>query len=272
MKNIENLDQFLTGMEEDDPDDETALHDPPAGPDSEPIPEHERRAPDMQSINGTQVRATLEANGIALSDQQSEQLSAYVRLLLEWNHLVNLISRKDEDQVWRNHILHSLAACAVLPLPADGVYVDIGTGGGLPGIPLAILFPDARFTLVDSIAKKMRAVEFMASALKLKNVHCLVGRVEDAGALAVLRETADVVCARAVTELSALVAWAHPLLRADGGRRLLAWKGGELDEEVHAARRSAGVDSIVIHSLALKAEDYFVREDKKIVEVRFHAS
>lgn len=217
------------------------------------------------------MRAVLRDSGVDVSDAQLDALREYARLLLDWNARVNLISRKDGEMVWRNHILHSLAVCALLPLPRAGVYIDIGTGGGLPGIPLAILFPEARFTLVDSIAKKMRAVEDMAAALGLANVRCLTGRVEELAAKAGLAASADIVTARAVTELSSLVAWAAPLLHVTGECRLIAWKGGDLTAEAEAVRYARGVSSVEILPIALAGEDYFEREEKKIVEVRFDA-
>lgn len=190
-------------------------------------------------------------------------------LLREWNARVNLISRKDEEQIWRNHILHSLAVLAVRPLPVKGAMLDLGTGGGMPGIPLAIMLPDARFTLVDSIAKKIRAVEDMVARLELANVTVITGRVEDDALLRRCGGKMDVVLARAVTQLPALVRWSVPLLRRDGQRRLVVWKGGALGEEIEEARRHPGVARIQEYPIRLPGEDYFEREEKKIVEVSF---
>ena len=209
------------------------------------------------------MRDILGASGVAMSEGQTEAMRDYGRLLREWNERVNLISRKDVGMLWRSHILHALAVCAVVELPPAGMYIDVGTGGGLPGIPLAIL--------VDSIAKKIRAVEEIAAELSLPNVRGYIGRVEDLAAKAELAGSADIVCARAVASLSALVDWAGPLFRAEGERRLIAWKGGDLHEEAAAARRGNGVADLRIHAIALAGEEYFLREEKQIVEVFFHA-
>ncbi|MFA6234328.1 MAG: 16S rRNA (guanine(527)-N(7))-methyltransferase RsmG, partial [Bacteroidota bacterium] len=125
------------------------------------------------------IQSIFNAAGVAMSDAQRERLTSFVALLREWNSRINLISRKDEEQIWRNHILHSLAVLIAPGLPSKGAMLDLGTGGGMPGIPLAIMLPDVRFTLVDSIAKKIRAVEEMAAQLELGNVSVHLGRVED---------------------------------------------------------------------------------------------
>ncbi len=204
-----------------------------------------------------------------MNDDQRDRLAAFAALLRDWNSRINLISRKDEEQVWRNHILHSLAVLLTTTLPEQGAMLDLGTGGGMPGIPLAIMRPDVRFTLVDSIAKKIRAVEDMAAQLSLSNVDVHWGRVEDDALLVKCQGRIDVVLARAVTRLPSLVRWSFPLLRHGGPRRLVVWKGGDLDEEIQEARRHGQVRQIAELPIVIDAEPYFQREEKKIIEVQF---
>lgn len=218
-----------------------------------------------QQLHSAETLRTL----IPMSETQQRLLEQFVSLLLEWNAHVNLISRKDEEQVWRNHVLHSLALLAVVELPHAGAMLDLGTGGGMPGIPLAILRPNVRFTLVDATAKKIRAVEDMVARLGLPNVAVHWGRVEDDALLAKCGRRMDVVLARAVTQLSALVRWSVPLLRPAGPRTLFVWKGGTLTEEIAEARRHGAVASIRELPIVLAGEEYFTREEKKIIEVRF---
>lgn len=215
------------------------------------------------------VVALLRQSGLPVTESQHALLTQYGAQLLEWNARINLISRKDQEQLWRNHILHSLAALTHLPIPREGRIIDIGSGGGLPGIPLAIMLPEVRFLLVDSVGKKIRAVGEMAAALGLDNVTIIHGRVEDDVVLRDHAATADVVTARAVTRLEALVRWARPLLRKDGPRRLLVWKGGDLREEIREARRNpalAGVEEIAID---IAGEAYFRDEEKKLLSIRY---
>lgn len=211
----------------------------------------------------------MNAAGYPVSDAQRDMLSAYASLLLEWNGVVNLISRKDEGQLWRNHILHALAALLTVDLPREGRMLDLGTGGGLPGIPLAILLPQVEFTLVDSIAKKTRAVSDIADRLGLRNVTVHRGRAEDAALLQTCGKRMDVVLARAVTQLPALVRWSFPLLRAQGLRRLIVWKGGALEAEIAEARRHPKVHAISEYALHVPDEPWYEREEKKIIEVEF---
>lgn len=215
----------------------------------------------FENIESQLIRA-----GYPPTDAQGAALRHYVEHLLEWNAKVNLISRKDEEQVWLHHILHSLAPLTMKLLPERGVYIDLGSGGGLPGIPLAIMLSSSTFVLVDSIAKKMRAVEDMLAKLELGNVRCITGRIED---MPELKASADVVLARGVTRLLSLARWTWPLLRPKGARMLLAWKGGDIRGELGESKQHAKLESVATHDIFIEGEPYFTTEEKKIVEIRF---
>ncbi|MCB2206409.1 16S rRNA (guanine(527)-N(7))-methyltransferase RsmG [bacterium] len=224
----------------------------------------------MQNVHNLEsVVILLQQAGVQVEAQQQELLQRYVDLLLDWNSRINLISRKDQEQVWRNHMLHSLIVLAQLPMPREGWITDIGSGGGLPGIPLAILLPGVQFLLVDSVGKKIRTVQEMASALELPNVRTVHGRVEDDVVLGDYAGKADIVTARAVTRLEALLRWARPLLRTDGPRRLVVWKGGDLTEEITEARRNPVLGGIEEISMDIPGEEYFRTEEKKLLNIRY---
>ena len=211
----------------------------------------------------------LQKAGVEISASQQDLLRGYAGLLLDWNSRINLISRKDQEQLWRNHILHSLAAIVHLKLPVTGSITDIGSGGGLPGIPLAIMLPGTQFLLTDSVGKKIRAVEEMAEVLGLKNVSTILGRVEDDAVLRRIAGKADVVTARAVTRLEALVRWSRALLRTQGERRLVVWKGGDLREEITEARRNPVLSDIREIRIDIPGEPMFVAEEKKLLDIHY---
>ncbi len=162
-------------------------------------------------------------------DFTEEQLALFAKLpelYEDWNSMINVISRKDLDQLTLRHVLHSLSILKFHPLPKGISLVDIGTGGGFPGIPLAIACPDIEFTLVDSIGKKIKVVNAVADALGLKNVIGIHSRGED------LKDRYDIVTARAVTRLAPLWKWSKQVLRNPQTGKLITLKGGELDDEI----------------------------------------
>lgn len=165
-----------------------------------------------------------------LTPRQREQFAAMPDLYREWNARINVISRKDIDHVEEHHILHSLAIARTgLIVPGESV-LDVGCGGGFPGIPLAVFYPDVQFTLVDSIGKKIRVVQEVAAGLGLANVRAEHSRVEqlDGG-----RSRFDWVVSRAVTDLRTFVGWTWG--RTTYG--IIYLKGGDLDDEIAAAGR-----------------------------------
>lgn len=215
-------------------------------------------------LESTYAVEILQKSGVEVLPEQQVQLEHYAVLLDEWNSRVNLISRKDTAELWRNHILHSLAGLTVLDIPDGTRVVDVGTGGGLPGIPLAILRPDTQFDLVDSIAKKMRAVSDMAEGIGLQNVASYTDRMEEFAARHPRRY--DIVVTRAVARLEKLMSWCLPMMKPGG--KLIAWKGGDLQDEMSEARRVVPNAAIKRHDFALKGEEYFRSEGKCLIEVR----
>jgi 16S rRNA (guanine527-N7)-methyltransferase len=170
-----------------------------------------------------------------LTPRQREQFEALGALYEEWNARINVVSRKDMEHLYTRHILHSLAIAKVCKFEAGATVVDIGCGGGFPSVPLAIMFPDTEFIGVDSIAKKIRVVEGVATGAQIKNLRAVNCRAEQLG------EKADYVVSRAVTEMARFMPWAWQLLRKGQAGTLpngiLYLKGGDLAEELAATRR-----------------------------------
>jgi len=164
------------------------------------------------------------------SPAQVQQLTALGNLYKDWNAKINVISRKDIDSLYTKHILHSLAIAAAFPIKPGSDVIDIGTGGGFPGIPLAIFFPESRFHLVDSIGKKIKVVEAVSQAAGLTNITTRHGRAEE-----IKDRKFDLAVSRAVAPLKELWTWAKPLLRkpAPGAPSgLICLKGGDLAAEI----------------------------------------
>jgi 16S rRNA (guanine527-N7)-methyltransferase len=163
-----------------------------------------------------------------LDSVQLEQYQGLVDLTSDWNRKINLISRKDIEHVVERHILHSLGIALHAPFRSGIRILDVGTGGGFPGLPLAIMFPDARFTLIDSIGKKVNVVESICAELGLKNASCLKIRAED-----YTRQT-DLVISRAVTRLERFTGWVIKNLPGESTEGSGIWylKGGDLGVEL----------------------------------------
>ncbi len=230
-----------------------------------------------------------QRNGLILSQKQLDLLSQYVNLLLEWNKAVNLISRKDEENVWQNHVLHSLSVLFKISIPQGARVLDLGTGGGLPGIPLRIARPDLSFTLLDATKKKVDAVADIVFQLGLTNVSTVWGRAEDIIRQPGMKGSHHLCIARAVAPLQELIRWARPPLvsssspeevgyvsrspsdqeRAAIPPALIALKGGELEEEIRKATRDKAVRSVDVISLTFNGSERISANDKKVVYVQF---
>jgi len=167
------------------------------------------------------------------SEKQIEQFAALKELYTEWNTKINVISRKDMDNFYEHHVLHSLTIAAKFEFTKDMQVMDLGCGGGFPGIPLAIMFPDAHFHLVDSINKKLKVVAEIAAATGLQNLTTQHSRAED-----IKNRKFDVVVSRAVAPLKDLWYWSKPLIQKtkiynpDTANGLICLKGGDLAAEI----------------------------------------
>lgn len=165
-----------------------------------------------------------------LTEKQIEQFSKLEELYKDWNEKINVISRKDIDELYVKHVLHSLGIGKVMKFKAGSDVLDVGTGGGFPGIPLAILFPEVQFHLVDSIQKKIKVVQEVANALGLENVKAEANRVEK------LKTKYDFIVSRAVTQMPKFVGWVRNKMKQEQKNLLpngiLYLKGGDLSEEL----------------------------------------
>lgn len=185
---------------------------------------------------------------------QLEQFRSLQGLYAAWNAKINVISRKDIDQLYQNHVLHSLAIAAAFSFPPGSRIIDIGTGGGFPGIPLAIFFPETEFFLADSINKKLNVVKEIALAIGLSNITTRHTRVED-----IKDKKFDYAVSRAVAPLAELWRWSRPLLlkRPSEGENpasgLICLKGGDLAREIS----ESGVKPRLIDIHEFFPEDYF---------------
>lgn len=196
-----------------------------------------------------------------LSDKQKEQFEALPELYREWNDKVNVVSRKDIDNLLERHVLHSLGIAKVRQFLPGSDILDVGTGGGFPGIPLAILYPDSQFHLVDSIGKKIRVVNAVAESLGLENVKGEQIRAEQ------IRNKYDFIVSRAVTRLGRFYPWIKRSFKSQNRHSslpngLLYLKGGDLTEELQESK----LKKIVTHELS----DYFEGEffdTKKVIYV-----
>ena len=169
-----------------------------------------------------------------ITERQREQFAALLPLYEEWNAQINVISRKDMEHFYEHHVLHSLAIAKVMPFAPMSEVLDVGTGGGFPGVPLAIMFPDARFTLIDSIGKKIKVVGDVIDRIGLTNTKAMQIRAEQ------LDGEYDFVVSRAVTTLGEFVPWVKKIISKTQYNQLhngiLYLKGGDLKNELFTFR------------------------------------
>ena len=165
-----------------------------------------------------------------LSTVQKEQFEQLEHLYKDWNQKINVVSRKDIDELYLRHVLHSLAIAKIQQFNTGSTILDVGTGGGFPGIPLAILFPEVQFTLVDAIGKKIKVVQEVVEGLDLKNVTARHMRVED------LEDNFDFIVSRAVAAMPTFVRWVKGKIKKESKHErkngILYLKGGNLSEEL----------------------------------------
>jgi 16S rRNA (guanine527-N7)-methyltransferase len=193
-----------------------------------------------------------------LTDIQIEQFQKLDFLDHDWNEKINVISRKDIDALYTKHILHSLGIAKIMKFEPGATVLDVGTGGGFPGIPLAILFPETRFYLIDVIAKKIKVVQGVVDALELKNVKAEQKRAE------LVKGDFDFIVSRAVTNMPDFVSWIKDKIKKQHKHTLkngiLYLKGGDLTEELKDFPKAA------LYDLSTIFEDEFF-ETKKVVHL-----
>ncbi|PBJ11790.1 16S rRNA (guanine(527)-N(7))-methyltransferase RsmG [Flavobacterium sp. ACN6] len=193
-----------------------------------------------------------------LTDLQIEQFQKLDFLYHDWNEKINVISRKDIDSLYTKHILHSLGIAKIMKFEPGATVLDVGTGGGFPGIPLAILFPETRFYLIDVIAKKIKVVQGVVDALELKNVKAEQKRAE------LVKGDFDFIVSRAVTNMPDFVSWIKDKIKKQHKHTLkngiLYLKGGDLAEELK------DFPNATLYDLAALFDDEFF-ETKKVVHL-----
>ena len=193
-----------------------------------------------------------------LNDVQIEQFSKLKKIYGDWNNKINIISRKDIDNIYERHVLHSLVIAKFINFSEGTTVLDLGTGGGFPGIPLSIIFPDVNFILVDSIRKKIVVVDAIVNELRLKNVKSEWSRAEN------LDYKYDFLVTRAVAKMSLLVEWSKTKFNKNSNNYIpngiIALKGGNVDEELKNIQQKKIVDIKDIFDT-----HYFL--DKKIIYI-----
>jgi 16S rRNA (guanine527-N7)-methyltransferase len=195
-----------------------------------------------------------------LTDRQIEQFNRLKELYQFWNEQINVISRKDMDQFYERHVLHSLALAKIIQFKDGTSFIDVGTGGGFPGIPLAILYPNCTFHLVDSIGKKIKVVSEVSRSLELQNVKASHNRVEN------IKEKYDFVISRAVTAMPIFLQWVNNKIKKKQINALpngiLYLKGGDLTEEMAPVK-----NYYEMYAISTFFEEEFF-ETKKVVYVQ----
>ncbi len=192
-----------------------------------------------------------------LTETQKEQFTKLSTLYSEWNEKINVISRKDIDNLYVNHVLHSLGIAKLTLFKPGATVLDVGTGGGFPGIPLAILFPETQFHLVDSIGKKITVVKNVAEGIGLRNIRAEQIRAEQ------VKGEYDFIVSRAVTRLKEFYGWVHRKVKKESRHTLyngiLYLKGGDLDEELAELKKPHQIFDLN----SVFKEEFF--ETKKVV-------
>lgn len=212
------------------------------------------------------IWTTCGANGVVLDKEQIDSLERYHNDLRYWNQQVNMISRKDEDNIWERHILHSLMLLKYVTIPRKARVLDVGTGGGLPGIPVKIARPDIKLLMVDSIRKKISMTSMFAQHTDLKDIAAICIRAEDLVADQHYRDGFDVIISRAVARTGLLLTWVRPLMKSSTVCAFL--KGGDLSEEITEAKVLHPGIVIDVIEMDVFGVPWFREDQKKVVVCR----
>lgn len=227
-------------------------------------------------------RKICHLNGVPLSDEQLFRMSVFVSGVLEWNKKLNLISRRDEENIWYSHVLHSLSLMFFANLPEGARILDLGTGGGFPGVPIAIVRPDIEMVLLDSIRKKTVALQEIVERIRPGKIEVWSGRAEEVYRREGVNHVFDMIFARAVASLRDLVHWSRPYLKkshvlpplAERGKRidlnvpcLVALKGGDLEREIAETKVKDTVRIVQVVRMSFEGCIELGLEDKKAVIV-----
>jgi 16S rRNA (guanine527-N7)-methyltransferase len=202
------------------------------------------------------LKSGAEELGVPLTDHQLDQFERFTALLLEWNEKFNITRISDPEEIVIRHYLDSLSILSAVKIPGGASLIDVGTGGGIPGIPLKIAIPELRLTLLDSVRKKLTFAEVVAADLALKDVRFVHARAEDAGRDKALRGRFDFCVSRAVARLNVLAELCLPFCRIGG--KWVAYKGPEADEEIAEAQKAIkmlGGEMIKVRKLILPSSD-----------------
>jgi 16S rRNA (guanine527-N7)-methyltransferase len=211
----------------------------------------------------TEFWTLCSANGIVLTKKQLDDFTRFITELLYWNKNVNLISRKDEENVIVNHILHSLTALKYIKLPNKARCLDVGTGGGLPGIPLAIANPSIHMLMVDSIAKKAKIADMLGKHTGIRTISAITARTEELQRDRQYLNHFDFIFSRAVARIDKVYSWVKEILKQDG--KIVLYKGGDCTEEIAEAKNQypgLKIEEIPIKFMGI---DWFETNEKKII-------
>ena len=216
-------------------------------------------------------------NGVSITEIQVAQLSSFKNLLLSWNKKINLVSRKNEQNLWKGHIALSISLLFMVSFHRKMKILDLGTGGGFPGIPLAIMHPDSSFVLLDSTQKKITAVQNMAESLGLLNIKTVWGRAEDLQSKNGFLHIFDAIVVRSVSNLTNLLDWGLPFLKQLKGENplgqkisiavpsLITFKGSEIEEEEISAKKLYPKVAFYSVPMVFPGSEDFNNLDKKLI-------
>lgn len=207
----------------------------------------------------------LSSNGIVLSKEQVHMFERYHKEMLYWNAQVNLISRKDEDNFLERHLIHSLSLLKYIDVKPKARVLDVGTGGGLPGLPLIIARNDLFLTMVDSVRKKVKITEMFGQHTGLRTISVLNSRAEDLSRNKEQIKKYDLIVTRAVAKIPVILDWIRDLIKPGG--KIVFYKGGDMTEEIQAAIDDFPKLKYKIHNIDLFGADWFKTEDKKLIEI-----